>query len=98
MLTNISWAITTEDACKYMSESCDTIFSLIIYYVSNHVLKVSSPNQLVSGYLNCDILHPSRQMKLQNIETAKQNLAGMLTSDRKVTYIIVENRGVVYSC
>jgi len=81
-----------------MSESRDKIFSLIISYMSNHVLKVSSPNQLVSGYPNCDIIHPSRQMKLQNLQTAQQNLAVAPTSDRSVTYITVENRRVVHSC
>lgn len=81
-----------------MSESFDNISSLIISYMSNHVLKVPSPNQLVNGYPNCDILHPSRQMKLQNLETAQQNLAAVPTSDRRVTYTTVENRGVVQSC
>lgn len=65
--------------------------------MSNHVLKVSSSNQLVSGYPNCDFLHPSRQIKLQNLETAQQNLAVVPTSDRRVIYKTVENRGVVHS-
>jgi len=66
--------------------------------MSNHVLKASSPNQLVSGYPNCDTLYPSGQMKLQNLETAQQNLAVVPTSDRKLTYITVKNRGVIHSC
>jgi len=68
-----------------------------MYYMSNYVLKVSSPNQLVSGYPNCDI-HPSRQIKLQNRETDQQNLAVVPRSDGRVTYITVENRSVVHSC
>lgn len=36
-------------------------------------------------------------MKLQNPETTQPNLAVVATSDRRVTYKTVENRGVVHS-